>query len=197
MLYQGSRRVFKVLSKIVVHAGREWEGLHRGLDYAKEKEKFFTLTRLRGRGLGGRNPPSGLELFCGGGSLKWPHSAALSSPPSAPCLKCSRQSLRGTQHPFGSSRVVTLHRSFVVVQSKCIAGCLCYWNTVDCFKWLPLMPVFFLFSPPPSLLLLPRRTKNSDFTWCTSSPLCFARENGRMNCSHDGILLSIIVIIFD
>lgn len=137
------------------------------------------------------------ELLCGGGSLKWPHSAAWSSPPGAPCLKCSRQSLRGTQHPFGSSGVVTLHRSFVVVQSKCIAGCLCYWNTVDCFKWLPLMPVFFLFFPPPSLLPLPRRTKNSDFTWCTSSPLCFARENERMNCSHDGILLSIIVIIFD
>lgn len=61
------------------------------------------------------------------------------------CLKCSWQSLRGTQHPFASSGVATLHRSFVVVQLKCIAGCLCYWNTVDCFKWLPLMPVFFFF----------------------------------------------------
>lgn len=52
MLYQGSGRVFKVLSKIVVHAARDRGGLHRGLDYAKEEsggEKFLSLRATPGR----------------------------------------------------------------------------------------------------------------------------------------------------
>lgn len=116
------------------------KGCTRGLDYAKEDRKVL-------HSVADRTYP---ELFCGGGSLMWHYSTERTSLPSAPRLKCSRQSLRGSQHPFGSSGVMTLYRSFVVVQSKCIAGCLCYWNTVDCFKWLPLMPVFF---SPPSLFV--------------------------------------------
>lgn len=83
------------------------------------------------------HPP---KLAGGRSLLKWPHSAPWLW--RTPCLNYSWQSLSSTQHPFANWRVATFRSVFVVVQLKCIAGCLCYWNTVECSKWLPLMPFF-------------------------------------------------------
>lgn len=120
--------------------------------------------------------------------LKWPHSAPRLW--KTVCLNYSWQSLSSTQHPFANRRVATFRFFFVVVHLKCIAGCLCYWNTDECSKWLPLMPIFALWP-------LFWRTKNSYCTWYMPSLFCFPQENERMNCGLGGIQLSIIVIIFD
>lgn len=54
-------------------------------------------------------------------------------------LKYSWLSHWNTLHSFAASGFVTFRCFFVVVQLKCIAGCFCYWNKVQCIKWLPLM----------------------------------------------------------
>ena len=55
------------------------------------------------------------------------------------CFKWSWQSLLHARHSSERGGVTTSQSLFVVVHPKCTAGCLCYWNKVQCIKRRPLM----------------------------------------------------------
>lgn len=116
--------------------------------------------------------------------LKWPHLAPRLW--KTVCLNYSWQSLSSTQHPFANRRVVTFRFFFVVVQLKCIAGCLCYWNTLNVVNgclWCPfcfviavlvykeqLLHVIYVFP----LLFSTRKWENESWSlWHSAKYYCY------------------------
>lgn len=62
--------MFKVLSKIVVHAAKDRGGLHRGLDYAKEERGKSSRLRPGSEEDAWEDGTHPAGLFSRGGSLK-------------------------------------------------------------------------------------------------------------------------------